>query len=165
MSVRDVKPNPQSLTSESGVQQNLDRPTATEIFAQVSRNARQQLGRPTLALAVAGVVGGLTMGLTALGVSIASAELGPSPTAQFIAHLLYPIGFMAVILGRGQLFTENTLYPIALVFAERRHVVSTLRLWSIVLPSNLIRASLRAAGRANWGFAAGVRRRHDALRR
>jgi formate/nitrite transporter FocA (FNT family) len=144
MSVRDVKPNPPATQSDSSVQQDLDRPTATDIFIQVSRNARQELRRPALALAVAGVVGGLTMGLTALGVSIASAELGPSPSSQFLAFLLYPIGFMAVILGRGQLFTENTLYPIALVFAERRHYLSTLRLWSVVLPTNLIGVMLFA---------------------
>lgn len=143
MSVRDVKPTPQAVAAE-GNQQDLDRPTATEIFAQVARNARQELGRPTAALAIAGVVGGLTMGLTGLGVSITTAELGTGATAQFIAYLLYPVGFMAVILGRGQLFTENTLYPIALILSERRHVVSTLRLWGIVLPTNLIGALLFA---------------------
>jgi formate/nitrite transporter FocA (FNT family) len=56
--------------------------------------------------------------------------------AQFIAFLFYPIGFIAVIIGRAQLFTENTLYPVALVLAERRHVFTTLRLWLIVLVSN-----------------------------
>lgn len=142
MPLKNLKPMP-AATSE-GSQHDLERPTATEIFAQVARNARQELGRPALALAVAGVVGGLTMGLTALAVSIASAELGPSPQAQFVANLLYPVGFMAVILGRGQLFTENTLYPVALIMAERRHVLSTLRLWSIVLPCNLAGALLFA---------------------
>ncbi|HEY0759801.1 MAG TPA: formate/nitrite transporter family protein [Acidisarcina sp.] len=143
MSIRDLKLSPVPASAES-IQQDLDRPTANDIFAQVARNARQELGRSALSLAVAGVVGGLTMGLTVLGTSIASAQLGTTPTAQFVADLLYPIGFMAVILGRGQLFTENTLYPIALVFAERRHLLKTLRLWSIVLPCNLLGALLFA---------------------
>ncbi|AXC11816.1 Formate efflux transporter [Acidisarcina polymorpha] len=125
-------------------QRDLARPTAHQIFAQVADNARHELARPVAALAIAGVVGGLTMGLTALSTSIVRAELGSSATALFIAHLLYPIGFMAVILGRGQLFTENTLYPVALVLAERRHVGRTLRLWAVVFPSNVAGALLFA---------------------
>ncbi|MGI8772638.1 MAG: formate/nitrite transporter family protein [Acidobacteriaceae bacterium] len=118
------------------VQKDLERPTAHHIFAQVSENGRQELERPARALAVSGLAGGIVMGLTALSVSIATAELGHSGWAQFVAYLLYPIGFIAVILGRAQLFTENTLYPVALVLAERRHFGTTLRLWTIVLASN-----------------------------
>jgi formate/nitrite transporter FocA (FNT family) len=84
------------------------------------------------------------MGLTALAMSIATAILGDSPAAYFVAHVLYPIGFITVILGRAQLFTENTLYPVALVLSERRHLWSTLRLWGIVLPSNVAGAFLFA---------------------
>ena len=37
--------------------------------------------------------------------------------------MFYPIGFIVVILGRAQLFTENTLYPVALVLAEKKRVL------------------------------------------
>ena len=118
-------------------QQDLDRPTAVQIYQQVSRIAKGELARTSKALAVSGLVGGLTMGLTALAVSTVTAALGYGRAAGFIAYLLYPLGFMAVILGRGQLFTENTLYPVALILAERRHLLGTLRLWSIVFPANV----------------------------
>ncbi|MGA8290683.1 MAG: formate/nitrite transporter family protein [Acidobacteriaceae bacterium] len=127
-----------------GTQRNLERPTADEIYEQVSKNARHELDRPAIALAVSGLAGGITMGLTALSVSIVTASLPPSTISSFIAQLVYPLGFIAVIVGRAQLFTENTLYPVALMFAERRHVRTTLRLWSIVLPSNLVGAFLFA---------------------
>lgn len=123
-------------------QRDLDRPTADEIYEQVSRNARHELERPAVGLAVSGLAGGITMGLTALGTSIVIGELGHSESAKFIAQFLYPLGFIAVILGRAQLFTENTLYPVALMLAERRHVWKTARLWAIVLPSNVIGAFL-----------------------
>ncbi len=122
------------------VQRDLERPTAHHIFAQVSENGRQELERPARALAVSGLAGGIVMGLTGLSVAIATAELGHSGWGQFVAFLLYPIGFIAVILGRAQLFTENTLYPVALVLAERRHLVETLRLWVIVLVTNCLGA-------------------------
>jgi formate-nitrite transporter family protein len=134
----------ESGTVPQPAQSNLDRPTADQIYEQVSRNARHELDRTAIGLAISGLAGGITMGLTALSTSIVMAELGPSPIAKFIAHVLYPIGFIAVILGRAQLFTENTLYPVALMLAERRHVWRTLRLWSIVLPSNVIGALIFA---------------------
>jgi formate/nitrite transporter FocA (FNT family) len=124
--------------SGTAVQQELERPTAIQIYAQVAKNARQELRRPARSLAISGLAGGITMGLTGLATAIARAELGTSGFAHFITTLLYPIGFIAVILGRAQLFTENTLYPVALVLSERRHYLATLRLWIIVLVCNCL---------------------------
>ncbi len=138
-----VSATPTEAATEA-TQRELDRPTADEIYEQVSRNARHELDRPAIALAISGLAGGITMGLTALSTSIVVGELGPGSVARFIAEFFYPIGFIAVILGRAQLFTENTLYPVALMLAERRHAWTTLRLWSIVLPSNVLGAFLFA---------------------
>lgn len=145
MPVRNVKiePGPARNTPDSA-QRDLDRPSASEIFDQVSRNARRELSRPVRALAISGLVGGLAMGFTGLSVSVAHAQLGHSPWADFVALMLYPIGFLTVILGRGQLFTENTLYPVALILAERGHMLRTLRLWSTVFPCNIAGACLFA---------------------
>lgn len=153
MPLPKVKVPPESPAPAS-TQHDLDRPTAIQIYEQVSRNARRELARSNSALAVSGIVGGLTMGLTGLSVSAVTAQLGHAAAAVFIAYLLYPMGFMAVILGRGQLFTENTLYPVALILAERRHVLSTARLWLIVFLSNvagaLLFAVLCARTKALW---------------
>ena len=54
-----------------------------------------------------------------------------------LSRLFYPLGFIVVIIGRSQLFTENTLYPVALVLAEKREFWNTMRLWAVVLPSNV----------------------------
>lgn len=143
MPLRNIKIESEKQPPQSQ-QRDLDRPTAVDIYEQVSLNGRRELQRPATALAISGVVGGLTMGLTGLSVAVIGSLLGDSSTAQFIALLFYPMGFMAVILGRGQLFTENTLYPVALILAERRHVLATLRLWSIVFPSNVAGAFLFA---------------------
>jgi formate/nitrite transporter FocA (FNT family) len=111
-----------------------------EIFEGVSRNAREELSRSSRALAFSGLAGGITMGLTGLSVAIAEAILGSSQAAQFISYLFYPIGFIAVIIGRAQLFTENTLYPVVLVLEEHKHVGNTLRLWTVVFTSNVVGA-------------------------
>ena len=121
-------------------QRDLERPTAQEIYVQVANNGRHELERSARALALSGLAGGMMMGLTPLSMSIIHAQLGDGKVASLIAYLLYPVGFIAVIIGRAQLFTENTLFPVALVLAERRHVAKTLRLWAIVLASNLVGA-------------------------
>jgi formate-nitrite transporter family protein len=47
---------------------------------------------------------------------------------------------VAVIIGRAQLFTENTLYPVVLVLDERDHVLNTLRLWGTVFGADVLGA-------------------------
>ena len=71
--------------------------------------------------------------------------MGDSLRAQVLAKMFYPLGFIVVILGRAQLFTENTLYPVALVLAERKHFWATMRLWFTVLPANVLGALAFAA--------------------
>jgi len=84
------------------------------------------------------------MGLTGLGVASVRALAGPGASQHIAPYLLYPIGFVAVIIGRAQLFTENTLYPVVLVLDERRYLWETLRLWGVVFGSNIAGAVLFA---------------------
>jgi len=126
-------------------QKHLERPSAQDIYEQVANNARQELGRSSVSLAISGFAGGIFMGLSALGNAIAIAMLTPtggtpSNTALFIGKMFYPLGFIVVILGRSQLFTENTLYPVALVLAEKNHFWNTMRLWAMVLTFNVLGA-------------------------
>ncbi|MGZ4787082.1 MAG: formate/nitrite transporter family protein [Terriglobales bacterium] len=130
--------------AEQKVEIDSTRRSALQILEQVAKNGREELGRSSHALAFSGVAGGLTMGLTGLSVAIAHATLGPADSTEFISHLMYPLGFIAVIIGRAQLFTENTLYPVILVLEERGHLLNMLRLWGIVFASNIFGALLFA---------------------
>ena len=131
--------------SESGQQKDLSRPTAKEIYNEVATNARKELKRSALSLGISGFAGGVFTGLSGLGVAIASTLLAPSNSSLFISEMFYPLGFIVVILGRAQLFTENTLYPVALALAERKHSARTLRLWCVVFTSNLAGSGAFAA--------------------
>jgi len=118
--------------------------TATEIFDAATANARSELKRGSLGLTFSGLAGGITLGLTGIGVASIRAALGDGGWQDLVAYLIYPIGFIAVIIGRQQLFTENTLYPVVLVLDERKHVLATLRLWVVVFASNIAVAVLFA---------------------
>jgi len=77
-----------------------------------------------------------------------------------VAKLGYPIGFLAVIFGSQQLYTENTLTPIVPLMAERTWDLlrRVLRLWAIVLVTNLAGALLFALVAAHTdAFASDVR--------
>lgn len=140
-------PDPDQAESakSSALQRSLARPSAKEIFTQVAANARQELKRTTVALGISGVGGGAFLGLTALAVAFANVLLGSAGADHLLAAAFYPVGFIVVIVGRSQLFTENTLYPVALVLAERKHLLNTLRLWGVVLPANIAGALAFAA--------------------
>ena len=116
------------------------RRSAHEIFEYVEDNAHAELRRSTHGLAFSGLAGGFTMGLSGLGVAVAAVALAGVPGSNFIAYTLYPLGFIAVIIGRAQLFTENTLYPVALILSERRHLGDTARLWGVVFTGNVVGA-------------------------
>src|SRR6202166_3026426 len=86
-------------TAEQQPQKNLDRPSAQDIYEQVANNARQELGRSSVSLAISGLAGGIFMGLSALGNAIAIALLTPAGTTPtnttlFVAKMFYPLGFI-----------------------------------------------------------------------
>jgi formate/nitrite transporter FocA (FNT family) len=117
--------------------QESTRRSAHEIFDQVVANAREELSRSSTALMFSGLAGGISMGLTGLSVALAISYLGDGPIQQFVSFFFYPVGFIVVVIGRAQLFTENTLYPVVLVLDEHKHLLNTLRLWGVVFASNV----------------------------
>ena len=68
--------------------------------------------------------------------------LPDAPWRPLVAKLGYSAGFLIVILGRQQLFTENTLTPILPLLQHRDLATlrNVLRLWGIVLVANLLGA-------------------------
>jgi formate/nitrite transporter FocA (FNT family) len=114
--------------------------TAQEILEGTLENARSELKRSVPKLAFSGIAGGITMGLTGLAVASLHALVGTGQWQDLVAYLGYPVGFIAVIIGRAQLFTENTLYPVVLVLDEHRHLLRMLRLWVVVFLANIFGA-------------------------
>ena len=70
-------------------QKNLERPTAEDIYEQVALNAKTELKRSTLSLAISGYAGGIFMGLSGLGTALVLGLFGTSPRTHFVAtHVL-----------------------------------------------------------------------------
>ena len=80
------------------------------------------------------------MGFSFLTQALLRSSLPDEPWRHLIDSFGYGVGFIIVVLGRQQLFTESTLTAVLPVLARRDKVTAaaTLRLWGIVLSANLI---------------------------
>jgi formate-nitrite transporter family protein len=110
------------------------------VHEAVRMEGESELTRPSTALAWSGLAAGLSMGFTLLAEGLLHAHLPDVPWRPLITKFGYTMGFLIVILGRQQLFTENTLTVILPLLYRRdgetfRNVV---RLWGIVLAANLV---------------------------
>jgi len=113
-----------------------------EIFKRVLATADEELAKPNRLLFWSGLAGGLVLGLSLLARAALTAKVPEQ--SQLLGDLLYPIGFIILIMGRYQLFTENTLTPMTLVLTRLTSWAGLLRLWGIVFAANVLGAAVFA---------------------
>ena len=115
---------------------------AKVVHEAVRLSGLEELARPPNALAWSGLAAGLSAGFSLVAEGLLRSHLPDQPWRPLICKLGYPLGFLIVILGKQQLFTENTLTPIIPLMTRRdmETFVKVLRLWAVVLMSNLIGA-------------------------
>jgi formate/nitrite transporter FocA (FNT family) len=116
------------------------RPRAAVVYEIVRTEGEAELVRPFSALWWSGVAAGISIGFSFLTEAALAAHLPASEWRPIVAKLGYAVGFLIVILGRQQLFTENVLTAVLPVISRRKldWLVSMMRLWSIVLAANLV---------------------------
>lgn len=123
-----------------------DRFSSNEIFQRVLASAGEEIATGKQELFFSGLAAGFAITLTFLGHAAVGVYF---PENEALAALLYPLGFLYIILGRYQLYTENTLPPVALVLSRLASLPLLFRVWGIVLFGNLIGAGLGAFVLAN----------------
>ena len=129
----------------------LSAPTGKVIYRTILQEGEKELSRPSVALFWSGVAAGLSMGFSMIMEGLMNAHLPDAPWRPLVGKFGYSAGFLVVILGRQQLFTENTLTPILplLQHPTLRTLRNVARLWGIVLVANLLGAALLALVIAN----------------
>jgi formate/nitrite transporter FocA (FNT family) len=122
-------------------------PGAIVIHEIVREQGLEELGRSAGALAWSGTAAGLSIGFSFVAQSTLQAHLPDAPWRPLVSSFGYSLGFLIVILGRQQLFTETTLTALipALTQRDLRTFMQTMRVWGIVLFFNL-------AATLVWGF-------------
>lgn len=142
-----------SRTEEHEVQRRVGLRAAV-VFETVRREGETELNRPAAALAFSGLAAGLSMGFSLVGTALLRAYLPDAPWRPLVENLGYTLGFLIVVMGRQQLFTENTVTAIVPLLDDWDHgrtFLKTLRLWAIVLVTNLLGALLFAYAVAHSG--------------
>lgn len=99
-----------------------------------------ELRRPVSALWWSGVAAGISIGFSFLTEAAIAAHLPAGGSTEVIAKLGYAVGFLIVILGHQQLFTENVLTAVLPIMARKQlhWVLRMVRLWGIVLAANIV---------------------------
>lgn len=114
--------------------------SSSVIFEAIRRSGEHELSRPISALWWSGVAAGLAISMSVLSKGFLASILPDADWAAGISNLGYTVGFLIVILGRMQLFTENTITPILPLFLAptRKKLLRISRLWGIVLAANMV---------------------------
>lgn len=123
------------------------RPNAALIHETIRAEGVGELERKSSALALSGLAAGLSMGFSLVVQSVLTAALPDANLHHLIGSFGYTIGFVIVVLGRQQLFTENTLTPILPLLHNRdgATLLNVLRLWLVVLAANVLGTWMVAA--------------------
>lgn len=111
-----------------------------EILLNQLSHARETFHRAPLGLFMSSLAAGLEIGFSyALIASCYAffAPLSPEVAIKFFA-LFYPFGFIAVVLGRSLLFTEQTSLLALPVLNHSESCGKLLKLWGVVIFGNLV---------------------------
>jgi formate/nitrite transporter FocA (FNT family) len=102
------------------------------------------MDRPFLELFLSGVSAGLDIGFSLFFMAVmwtqAEGKL-PTPIVHILIANMYSLGFIFVVLGRSELFTEQTTLAVLPVLSGQASVRGMLRLWLIVYAANLVGAA------------------------
>ncbi|HJQ27517.1 MAG TPA: formate/nitrite transporter family protein [Blastocatellia bacterium] len=114
--------------------------SAQVIHEVIRRQGEDELSRTASGLAWSGLAAGLSMGFSLIAEGLLHTYLPDTPWKPLLTKLGYSVGFLIVIIGRQQLFTENTLTPIIPLLARRdtKTFRSVARLWGVVFAANMV---------------------------
>ncbi|WP_430736721.1 formate/nitrite transporter family protein [Roseicyclus salinarum] len=117
------------------------------IYEVIRRDGEEELHRPNASLIWSGTAAGVLISFSVLGEAILRSHMPETSWRYLIENLGYSFGFLLVILGRMQLFTENTITTVLPLVArrDRECLMLVLRLWLLVLAANVIGAAAAAA--------------------
>lgn len=103
-------------------------------FDRTVEEGIQRLHRSWREVMVTGFFGGTEV---AMGV-LAYLAVREATGSSLLAGLAFSIGFLALLLGKSELFTEGFLIPVTTVVAKRASWAQLAKLWSGTLVANLV---------------------------
>ena len=130
-------------------------PEGEVIYRSTRQDGKVALTLTSAELAWSGLAAGLSMAFSLIGEGLLRAHLPDAAWTPLVTKFGYALGFLIVILGRQQLFTEQTLTAILPLLShenEEGTFGNVARLWIVVLLANLVGTAAVAAALA-WSGA------------
>lgn len=119
---------------------------ALSVFEIVRREGAEEMLRPARSLWWSALAAGVALSFSAATMGMIEASTPEGPMRDLLKPFGYVIGFLIIVFGRLQLFTENTIAAVLPLAARvtATNVKNLARLWTIVLAANVVGASLAA---------------------
>lgn len=138
--------NSRTKTEQQEVDES-SRLRATTVYETIRQEGSAELERPLNSLWWSGVAAGIALSTSLYTQAFLFQHLPDAGWRLLIVAFGYPVGFLIVIFGRLQLFTENTITVILPLLAERtwRNLSRVGRLWGVVFAANLVGTLVSAA--------------------
>lgn len=117
------------------------------ILEQELKQAVEELNRPMKGLFTSGLLAGIGIGISPFLIAVLLTRTDgtlATPLVDLLVANFYTVGFIVVILGRTDLFTEYTTIAILPILDGRASIRSLGRLWGLVYLGNLLGALLFA---------------------
>ncbi|CAN5771053.1 formate/nitrite transporter family protein [soil metagenome] len=100
-------------------------PELESTFQAAVEEGTLRLRRNLSTLLATGLVGGFDLSMGVIALIVVEHETG----SHLLGSLAFTIGFIALTLARGELFTENFLVPVTAIIADQARVRELVRLW------------------------------------
>ncbi len=100
----------------------------------IVEQGRPRLFRTTSELLASGTIAGVEVGFGVLAFLTVEQATG----SKLLAGLAFSIGFVALLLGNSELFTEGFLVPLTVVAAREASWLRLLRFWLLTLIGNVV---------------------------
>ena len=133
-------------------------PQPEEIYERTREEGKRRLSRPILELGATALVGGFDVAFGLAAFVLTAAALEPRTglnAAHFAGSVAFGIGFVFIVVGRSELFTENFLVPITGLTRDRGSWLKLGELWLVSLLLNLVGGFLLAALLTSHGVLRG----------
>lgn len=129
---------------------------APMVYSIIREEGEEELSRPAISLFWSGIAAGIAMSTSVLCEGLLHHYTPVSQWQDLIVHFGYCIGFVIVILGRMQLFTENTITAVLPVVADfsRLKLYQLGRIWALVFVANMLGIAAAMALLAHGGIVA-----------
>ena len=138
-----VRQDPETTKGEPTQLDDQPRPLgqeAPEIIHDAAIIGGRRLHRPLFESVITGLIGGMSVSFGAIALAWAAASAGGNDdgVAHIAGALAFPVGFVILLVGKSELFTEDFFLPVTAVLEREGRLVELARLWGVTLAFNLV---------------------------